>query len=312
MKKFILLCLILSTFSLKALHLEMMNRVFISNSSIKLSDVCRIITDKSNEFEKIKSIEIMNLSYEEKSKNLTNSALKNILQSKTGNYIEISGGLSVIRWEQTQISEKIISDKAIKFLKKKLLNNADYQFEIKSFPKVFAPLNSYELNFNLIDEKKLTGNVILVGKVFHNGKKVTDFRLLVKVLKYQNICIAKTSIKRGKIISINDLQISNEIINNIKEPFFKIEDVIGRIASKRIAAGNPVSYTNTAIIPDVKRNQQVKVNVKNGSVSLIFEGISKGKGYIGDVIQIENPNSKQKFKAIISNKNEVTICLGEK
>ena len=71
------------------------------------------------------------------------------------------------------------------------------------------------------------------------------------------------------------------------------DQVIGRVARRFISAGTPVAIASLDRELTVARGDPVQVRVVAGNTSLTFDGVSEGRGVVGDLVPVRNPFTKR-------------------
>ncbi len=83
--------------------------------------------------------------------------------------------------------------------------------------------------------------------------------------------------------------------------------VAGKLPRRTIRAGEVVLENLVADSPDVARGQRVSVEVESGAARLSLEAQAQTAGRVGDRIQLKNPQSGRRFRAVVSGKGKVHI-----
>lgn len=124
----------------------------------------------------------------------------------------------------------------------------------------------------------------------------------------EKIVIAKSPIKKGSVITIEDLDI---IDTNGKSNFLffsQFEDVIGRKAKRTIYRNQKIKPQHISEIWLVEKDQPVVLQNKIGRINVETDGIALESGQKNDRIQVKNSKSGQIISGIvISNKNVLVL-----
>jgi flagella basal body P-ring formation protein FlgA len=88
-------------------------------------------------------------------------------------------------------------------------------------------------------------------------------------------------------------------------------DAIGAIANRvprRVVRAGTIVQTEWLDAPkSVQRGDRVKVEVVNGGARLEIEGIAETGGAVGELIFVQNPDSKRRFRARVESQGHVSV-----
>ena len=88
-----------------------------------------------------------------------------------------------------------------------------------------------------------------------------------------------------------------------------IEDVIGKIPRRTIAAGTAVMATDVMPPPDILKGERVQVEVRNGTARLMLDAMAQAPGRAGDMIAVKNLQSGRNFFARVEGRGRVAVIL---
>jgi len=81
----------------------------------------------------------------------------------------------------------------------------------------------------------------------------------------------------------------------------------GRVPRRAIRAGTIIQTEWLDAPKSVQRGDTVKVEVVNGSARVEIEGIAETAGAVGDLIFVQNPDSKRRFRARVESQGHVSV-----
>jgi flagella basal body P-ring formation protein FlgA len=87
----------------------------------------------------------------------------------------------------------------------------------------------------------------------------------------------------------------------------RLEQAVGRVPLRPIAAGNPLRVDWLVKPNDIDRGELVEVLVRCGAARLVFTGKAVSAGHTGDLIAIRNPSSNKVFQARVEGKGKAVI-----
>ena len=114
------------------------------------------------------------------------------------------------------------------------------------------------------------------------------------------------NMSKGQVISYDDLVLVEVPQTNNFESFSDFEQVIGKKITNNLARGTVLKARHVKYTMTVNKNDTVLVMLDNEKISITTFGIALASGQNGDMINVENQNSKKIFKAIIIGEKKVT------
>jgi len=86
-----------------------------------------------------------------------------------------------------------------------------------------------------------------------------------------------------------------------------VDEIVGRIPRRRIAAGTSLLRSWFDGKKDVARGDKVRVDVWSGAAHLEIEGTAQGSGAVGQSIPVLNPDSKRRFQARVEGPGRASV-----
>ena len=179
----------------------------------------------------------------------------------------------------------------------------------QNVPSIVIPAENIILSFETSRSTANTQYTKLTGKIEYKRNIVSVFSLNVKIEDTQTVYQANRSIKKGEQICLSDLTQTEAKINPINILLTDLDDTDHYIANNFISKGSYLRNTDIVSTPDIKSNDTVTVLVQTKSMLMSYQAISRGNGWLGDRIMLQNPDSKQIFYAEVIDKNKVKINL---
>lgn len=119
--------------------------------------------------------------------------------------------------------------------------------------------------------------------------------------------VAKRDLRRGDIITAEDIEIAAVEIRNTKPDERSLADFIGLRAKRTIFQGTTLTDLNVEVIPVIERGANVTIIVQTSALVVTAPGVAKGTGGIGEIIAVENSLSKQIVQAEIIDEGTVQV-----
>ena len=137
-----------------------------------------------------------------------------------------------------------------------------------------------------------------VIKLFDDDRKVIFEPLKV-------VALAK-NISKGQILLQDDLVLIDRSEVKFHGAYEDIREVIGRKIKASLASGTVIKARHLETVYLVDKQDTVLVIAKNSKLSITTSAIALEEGQLGDMISIENINSKKVLKAIITGRKKVS------
>ncbi|MBF0097630.1 MAG: flagellar basal body P-ring formation protein FlgA [Magnetococcales bacterium] len=138
----------------------------------------------------------------------------------------------------------------------------------------------------------------------------TSARLQVTVQVKQRIQtpVLRRHVKRGELVGTEDVVIQEiDLSGPLPGRLQNIADIVGRVATREIKAGQALVDKMLEGQVAVERNDRVRVTLTRGAMVIETNGIAMQRGRIGDFISIRNPQSKSLFEAQITAPGEAQV-----
>jgi flagella basal body P-ring formation protein FlgA len=128
------------------------------------------------------------------------------------------------------------------------------------------------------------------------------------VRAFEPVLVARRLVRANETVTADDFVLQAVDVAGIRRTMRAFEsDGPVRKARRFISAGAVLRETDLEPVPEVARDQQVKVRVGAGSVRIETVGIATEQGRLGQIIRVANPASRLRYSARISGEGEVTL-----
>lgn len=206
------------------------------------------------------------------------------------------------------VNGEMIKQQAQNYFKK---NNLGLSL-IVSDKRTFFPCSSL-LEFN--QRTKNNWNTILVTCPNENWSTLirsqqstvktldNDQNLIFEPLKI--VALAK-NISKGQVLSSDDFVLISRPQTKFHGAFREVEEVIGRKAKVSLASGTVVKARHLETVFLINKEDTVLVIAQNNKLIITTSAKALEEGQLGDMIAIENLNSKKVLKAIITGRKKVS------
>jgi flagella basal body P-ring formation protein FlgA len=185
------------------------------------------------------------------------------------------------------------------------------RIEIVEYNRRPVPAGDYEFPANALMSPAFGRDTALWnGAVRYEGGRYPIWAR-VRVAVREAAVVAATALRPGQTIAADDVKVEEiESFPRRRAVAAKLEDVVGRVARRAIAAG-------AAIAPDaldeplqVAKGDPVEVEVRSGRAVLRLEARAEAAGRRGQLIPVRNPDSGKIFRARVRSKGQVVMECG--
>ena len=217
----------------------------------------------------------------------------------------ISGAKNITGLELTKLLDKWLMEKEVK-------SNFSILPEIK-YPKCDEfEINNISRNFNLIkvscygpkEWSFIVRNKTKIKKV----SKKNAVKINIKKKSFEeSVLVLKRNIKKGNIISSDDL-IEKTIIKN-KNSFYITEksQIVGKKLSKSFQAGKPITFSALEKIWMIEKDSNIIIENQLGSITIKVEGVALENADLKQRVKVMNVSSGEILDAYVVNKKKVTL-----
>jgi len=153
-----------------------------------------------------------------------------------------------------------------------------------------------------------SGEGIWRGYVQYGSNRRFAVWARVRILVRQQRVVAIAGLPAGK--PIRSEQVAMEEVDAFPfgpQPAASLDDVVGQVARRSIAAGAPIFPGQLQASPEIHTGDQVAVEVSSGQARLSFEGRAAAVGRRGDWIPVRNPATGKTLRARVESAGKVTM-----
>ena len=126
-----------------------------------------------------------------------------------------------------------------------------------------------------------------------DGRTVTNRTVRGKLEVLAPVATAAVNIRRGSIITPDQVEMIRRDISKLDGPYFTRDRVIGLQAQRTIRAGKPLDIMNVAPPPVIKKGELVEIVADRGPLRITTKGIAVMDGRPGDFIRVKNISSSK-------------------
>lgn len=141
--------------------------------------------------------------------------------------------------------------------------------------------------------------------IFIRSKIVSEKN--TQTITSEKIVIAKSPIKKGSVITIEDLEVIDADGKSNFLFFSQLEDIVGRKAKRTIYRNQKIKPQHVSEIWLIEKDQPVVLQNKIGRINVETDGIALESGQKNDRISVRNARSGEIVSGIVISKKNVLV-----
>jgi flagella basal body P-ring formation protein FlgA len=150
--------------------------------------------------------------------------------------------------------------------------------------------------------------MLLHGYVVFDGHRHAPVWVRARITVKREVVVAKETIDPGTHTIPADFQMeTRDMVNDWNAPAITMDQVIGKVAKRRIAEGSAVALIDLKTPLPVEPGSGVTVEVREGATRLEFDAKAETGGRIGEMVTIRNASSGKLFSACVTGESTVLV-----
>lgn len=172
------------------------------------------------------------------------------------------------------------------------------------------PVPPDKINFQLFqkDKRRLRGHVRLVAIVSVNGVVKNKVNLSGWVDVFESVACTSRNLKKGEIIKEDDLYLARKNISHLSPNILNdMSKAVGLMVKHTIKEDACLKEWMLKKPPIVERGDMVIILAESGGLRVTVPGRVLVKGYMGELIRVQNSMSKKEIYARVINNSTVMV-----
>jgi flagellar basal body P-ring formation protein FlgA len=191
------------------------------------------------------------------------------------------------------------------------LSVADAQLELIEYSEQPAPPGRLEFRragLNKPPPSAPDTPVLWRGRLIYDGQRSIMVWAKVRISVDRVALVASEDIATGAVILAEQIKEVQERQFPFAEASAALrEEIIGRIARRRIPAGQKFERGALDERKDISQGERVRVSVVDGSATLSLDAVAQSSGKKGESILLHNPSTGKNFRATVEEKGKATV-----
>ena len=154
---------------------------------------------------------------------------------------------------------------------------------------------------------------LLGVEVYTNDTTSYRTTLSFEIRIEQPVVVAKIDIPRHTKIEPSFLRLEEKVLDQLHSPFWqgtpiaRIEKVAGKLSSRQIRQGQPITDQDLQKIYCVAKDSPVTIFAQHGQLKIQAQGVARENGELGQLIRIKNISSKKEIIGQVIGQKKVQI-----
>jgi flagellar basal body P-ring formation protein FlgA len=142
-----------------------------------------------------------------------------------------------------------------------------------------------------------------------DGKVVKNMSVRGQLKAMAQIVVTSEPLRRGTVLQAQHLGQAAVDINDLAEPEFDSQRLLGRQLTRSLPTGSPILGYMIKEQPVVRRGQLVKITIASGSLHLSATGLAHNDGRIDQMIKVQNLSSNKTIHGRVTGPGMVEVLL---
>lgn len=179
---------------------------------------------------------------------------------------------------------------------------------LKNLPDIHAPSHAWEVDVkDGLPQAPLSKFLVRV-KVLCEGKVVANVLTPVTCEWWREVWFARRPMPRGSVVDIRGFFAQSiDVLKQRKAVILSTEDLAQYELAQAIPQGQPVTWTDVAKHPEIKKGDMIDVEASEGALKLSMPGMALQDGRVDDFISVKNVQSKKDLQARVVGPKRVRI-----
>jgi len=171
-----------------------------------------------------------------------------------------------------------------------------------------VPVGDLDIRVFQKDRKELKGYVRLVALVVIDGEVRSRLGLSGWVDIFDSVICASRDLRKGEILGIEDIYLERRNISRLSPSVLtEVNKALGLMMKHNVKRGFLIKTWMLQKEPVVKRGDIVTIVAESKNVKVTVPGRVLGKGYMGELVMVQNTMSKKRIYAQVTGSDTVRV-----
>ncbi len=188
------------------------------------------------------------------------------------------------------------------------LNNKDVEIEFRKNKLTSTFDNIDSLRIEPMTDGKPRGIISVRALLYKDNQILEKAQVRLMIRHFAEVIVAEGTIKRGATLAAHNIRLERRDITYLTDhPLTRIDQTINCWAKRQIKSKQIITDKIAEAIPLVKQNHMVTIIYRNKAFELTVPGRALEQGNRGDVIRVQNTDSRKTIACTIIDDNNVEI-----
>ncbi|KKO19141.1 MAG: hypothetical protein BROFUL_02124 [Candidatus Brocadia fulgida] len=299
------------------IRIDLKEKVTLPEKQIVLNDIASLSCNNPFLLERVGNIQLGNTPWPGNVRKIERDSLAVRLVDEGIDMSEVAYSdvaFSLVSVESTTVTGDEILRVAREYLMSSLSRPEDEMIieSDRSIPDKLLPANEGDIHLEVaqVETNKDRGNIQLIVRILINNSLYLKVPVYFHVRVYETVVASRKKIDRNDTLTSDNLTISRmETTKLFKTTFVKMEDLIGKRASRSILPNTPITPEIVDNSPAIKKGDLVKVFVHSGNLHVVTKGVAKEDGCVGKIIRVKNLDSHKELYGRVEDSTAVKIVF---
>jgi len=307
-----ILPLLLPSFASADAIITLKDKAEVRGGEVTLGEIAHVEADTEDEAKRVKRVTLISAPRPGESFSISRAHVETMLEREGIDLksVRIKGQSVLVK----RSCQRVKAERLISAIKEFLKDGASSSARVNLIPMtpirdLFVPEGRVSISVRSISDDPLRGWFRV--KVMVEGKVVEELSIFARVRVERDVVTAVKPIRAGQRISADMVKLERVMLGpDGRDAFEKVADVLGRITSRSIGKGEFIRRSDLRLPVIVRRGDVVMIVARCGMIKVTTRGKAVEDGRLGDVIEVENLNSKRRIHAEVTGPGVVMVRLG--
>ena len=299
----------------KKATLEFLSSHCIEGDTIELDEICSIQCEDPYLAEKLKTVPVARTPNPGKEKTLSKYEVLSSLKKEGIQVRDIYfTGNAKIRFSFK--SDTVYPEDITAAVKEYIVGETGYPeedviFEVTRKPqKTLVPAGELRFEVYPLSTSSFIGNAYLSVNMIVDDKIIQTVPVAMRIRLFKEVLIPKRRLERGQEICANDFDLKRREVTRFKKGVIEDFSEINEMVPKKMIRSSQVMTMNMFERPQlVNRGDIVKIVLESDALVIKTKGIALNSAKKGEVVRVENIDSKRVITAIVDGKGSARLSI---
>jgi len=184
-------------------------------------------------------------------------------------------------------------------------------FEVTRKPKnILVPQGKKRFEVYPLSISSYIGNAFLSVNVIVDERIIETIPVSMNIRVFKEILIPKKTLERGEQITASDFERKRREVTRYKKGVIEDFSEIKEMVPKKVIRSSVIMSMNMFEQPQlIKRGDIVKIVLKSDTLTIKTKGIALNNAKKGEIVRVENIDSKRIITAIVDGKGSARLSI---